>query len=100
MKKVERENMCHDYNIQIQKIVSNVASIGTTESCSVKNKAWGLLQKVSIWRQNALFNCYFVYMACLGLLQLQKNFWSWWSRSSLAPKIYGVGAVCTQWLFG
>jgi hypothetical protein len=53
--------MCHGYNLQIQKIVSNVASTHTTESFSVKNKGCGSLQKVSIWRQNAMFDRYFVY---------------------------------------
>jgi hypothetical protein len=33
---------------------------------------------------------------CLGLLQLQIFFWSWWSRSSLAPEICGAGAVGIQ----
>jgi hypothetical protein len=53
MKKVERENICHDYNIQIQKLISNVAWTCAAESFRVwKIKHTGLLWKVSIWRQN------------------------------------------------
>jgi hypothetical protein len=37
-----------------------------------------------------------VLRGCLGLLQLHIFFWSWWSRSSLAPEICGAGAVGIQ----
>jgi hypothetical protein len=44
--KIERKNMCHDYNRQIQEIVSNVATTRATESFSVKNKARVRCEKI------------------------------------------------------
>jgi hypothetical protein len=46
--KIERKNMCHDYNRQIQRIISNVASTRATQSFSVKNKSTGSFRKNSI----------------------------------------------------
>jgi hypothetical protein len=75
MTKLKEKIMCRDYNRQIQKIVSNVASTRATKSFSVKNKARLSLQKNSIWHQNVLFDRYFVYNSytCCAGHEISRN---------------------------